>query len=74
LPNEELICGVYLMNQFAFIHGTTHWCKFDLRGNLLTHHSSPENTNEWLILGKLYIFLSNEDVKVSYFIIAIDEY
>lgn len=58
LAEEEAVCGVHLMNQFAFIYGKTGWCRFDLRGNLLSNHTSPEDTNQWFILGE-YLFLKS---------------
>ncbi|XP_011493787.1 PREDICTED: NACHT and WD repeat domain-containing protein 2 [Ceratosolen solmsi marchali] len=64
LPNEEPISGIFLMNHFVFIHGKTHWYKFDLRGNLLAYHSSPENTNKWLILELEYTTL--EDYRIVF--------
>lgn len=51
LPNEESVCGIHLMNQFCFIYGKSGWCRFDLRGNLIGNHSSPEDPNQWSILG-----------------------
>lgn len=50
---DSSVCGVYLMNQYAFIYGTHEWCRFDLRGNLLSRHTSttPEvDYNKWKIL------------------------
>lgn len=50
LPEEQPVCGVHLMNQYAFVHGKSEWCRFDLRGNLLSKHTSPEDSNQWQIL------------------------
>ncbi|XP_034936822.1 NACHT and WD repeat domain-containing protein 2 [Chelonus insularis] len=50
LSGEEEVCGVYLMNQFAFVFGANEWCRFDLRGNLISKHTSPVDSNEWKIL------------------------
>ncbi|XP_020292680.1 NACHT and WD repeat domain-containing protein 2 isoform X2 [Pseudomyrmex gracilis] len=58
LPNEDAVCGVYLMNQYAFIYGKLGWCRFDLRGNLLDTHSNPEDSNKWPIL---YVGYTNLD-------------
>lgn len=52
LPEEEPVCAIHLMNQFVFIIGQHAWCKFDLRGNLLGNHTSPEDSNKWKILSK----------------------
>lgn len=52
LPDEEKIEGVYLINQYAFIYGTKNWFRYDLRGNLLSSYTNPEDTNQWLILSK----------------------
>ena len=60
LPNDEQVSGIHLMNQFAFIFGKSGWCRFDLRGNLLANYTSPEDTNQWSILGKvLRVFVYN---------------
>ncbi|XP_015115878.1 NACHT and WD repeat domain-containing protein 2 [Diachasma alloeum] len=57
LPEEEPVCGVHLMNQFAFVWGRSGWCRFDLRGNLLSKHSSSEDPNQWQILTVEYTVL-----------------
>ncbi|XP_046423821.1 NACHT and WD repeat domain-containing protein 2 [Neodiprion fabricii] len=58
LPNEEPVYGVHLMNQYVFIFGRMGWCKFDLRGNLLGNHTTPEDSNQWQILHLEYTTLS----------------
>ena len=58
LPNEEPVTGIYLMNQFVFIYGKSGWCRFDLRGHLLGNYTSPEDTNQWSILGERIIYLN----------------
>lgn len=53
--DDNAVCGVYLMNQYAFIYGTHEWCRFDLRGNLLSRHTTttPQiDYNKWKILRK----------------------
>ena len=60
LPQKDTVRGVYLLNQCAFIYGKSGWCRFDLRGNLIGNHSSPEDPNQWCILGnrkKIYFNL-----------------
>ena len=52
IQTPQDVCGVHLMNQFAFIYGKQNWCRFDLRGNLVSRHESPEDTSKWSILGK----------------------
>lgn len=52
LPEDETVCGVYLMNAYAFVYGRNEWCRFDLRGNLLSKHTSPVDYNQWHILRK----------------------
>ncbi|XP_014210635.1 NACHT and WD repeat domain-containing protein 2 [Copidosoma floridanum] len=64
LPNEEPVRGVYLMNQFAFIYGKSGWCRFDLRGNLIGNHTSPEDPNEWSILELEYSTL--DDYRINF--------
>ncbi|XP_011338040.1 NACHT and WD repeat domain-containing protein 2 isoform X2 [Ooceraea biroi] len=58
LSNEDAVCGVHLMNQYAFIYGKLGWCRFDLRGNLLDTHTNPEDSNKWPIL---YVEYTNLD-------------
>ena len=53
LPDEEKLYGVHLMNQFVFIYGKYSWCRFDLRGNLISTHTSTEDSSQWCILGTL---------------------
>lgn len=59
LSDGAKIEGVYLMNQFAFIYGTKNWFRYDLRGNLLSSHTSPEDTNQWLILSKSFNYFQS---------------
>ncbi|XP_058799223.1 NACHT and WD repeat domain-containing protein 2 isoform X2 [Phymastichus coffea] len=71
LPEEAKVCGVYLMNQFAFIYGKTGWCRFDLRGNLLSNHTSPEDTNQWSILELEYTTL--DDYRIIFWTNHLDD-
>ncbi|KAL7293010.1 hypothetical protein TKK_0013456 [Trichogramma kaykai] len=64
LPNKENVCGVFLLNQSSFIYGKTGWCRFDLRGNLLGNHSSPEDPSQWCILEMEFFTL--DDYKIIF--------
>ncbi|XP_014255655.1 NACHT and WD repeat domain-containing protein 2 isoform X2 [Cimex lectularius] len=59
LPEEEKVVGLCLLNAFLIIHGVGSWCRYNMRGQLLTKGSSPENQNEWPLLSMEYDTLEN---------------
>lgn len=50
LPEDEKVCGVYLLNTHMFVYGHMTWCRFDLRGNHEESGTSQENDDKWKIL------------------------
>ncbi|XP_008551438.1 NACHT and WD repeat domain-containing protein 2 [Microplitis demolitor] len=72
--DDNAVCGVYLMNQYAFIYGTHEWCRFDLRGNLLSRHTTttPQiDYNKWKILLVEYTDLT--DYRIVFWSGKLDE-
>ncbi|KAK0175700.1 hypothetical protein PV327_009429 [Microctonus hyperodae] len=58
LSDEQSICGVHLMNQFVIVYGKNEWCRYDLRGNLVSRHLTPVDYNLWHILHIEYTTLN----------------
>lgn len=62
LTEENPVCGVYMMNQFTIVYGKNCWCRLDIRGNLISRHSSPVDPKFWNILQVEYITLDDYHV------------
>lgn len=49
LPNDEKVCGLYMLNASLFVYGHKTWCRFNLRGGLEETKTNSENDGEWKI-------------------------
>ncbi|CAH1405153.1 unnamed protein product [Nezara viridula] len=54
LPEGEEVAGLFLLNQHFFIHGSSNWCRFDMRGELIAKYTSMENPTEWPVFSMEY--------------------
>ena len=52
LPEDQAVCGIYLLNRNLYIYGTSSWVKFDMRGNREDDFSATVDRTEWQILCK----------------------
>ncbi|XP_012269999.1 NACHT and WD repeat domain-containing protein 2 [Orussus abietinus] len=71
LPNEENVFGIHLTNQNVFIYGRNAWCKFDLRGNSVGNHTTPEDSNQWPIMYMEYS--TNDDCRIVFWSGSMDD-
>lgn len=51
---NDIVCGVYLLNQNMIIFCQRKWIIYDLRGQPIEQHEAPDVADDWEILSKFY--------------------